>query len=120
MNLYRDGVFVHEVDDQTCVAAAVQATLNLIRLNEDGHEPDVSTTSQRRLYDRIVALTTDEDSHVGGTGPGGWAALLTEEGYPTRSGRTLANDRHARRRQGHPGAPAARSGSWPGPASTRG
>ena len=82
VNLYRDGVFVHEVDDQTCVAAAVQATLNLIRLNEEGREPDVSATSQRTLYDRIVALTTDEDSHVGGTGPGGWAALLTEEGYP--------------------------------------
>ena len=82
VNLYREGVFVHEVDDQTCVAAAVQATLNLIRLNEDGGEPDVSATSQRTLYDRIVALTTDEDSHVGGTGPGGWAALLTEEGYP--------------------------------------
>jgi hypothetical protein len=82
MNLYREGVFVHEIDDQTCVAAAVQATLNLIRLNEDGLEPDVSATSQRTLYDRIVALTTDEDSHVGGTGPGGWAALLTEEGYP--------------------------------------
>jgi hypothetical protein len=56
--------------------------LNLIRLGEDGAEPDVSTTSQRKLYDRIVALTTYEDSHVGGTGPGGWAALLTEEGYP--------------------------------------
>ncbi len=82
VNLYRDGVFVHEVDDQTCVAAAVQATLNVIRLNEEGLEPDVSATSQRTLYDRIVALTTDEDSHVGGTGPGGWAALLTEEGYP--------------------------------------
>jgi len=82
MNLYREGVFVHEVDDQTCVAAAVQGMLNLIRLGEDGAEPDVSTTSQRALYDRIVALTTHEDSHVGGTGPGGWAALLTEEGYP--------------------------------------
>ncbi len=56
--------------------------LNLIRLGEDGAEPDVSATSQRTLYDRIVALTTHEDSHVGGTGPGGWAALLTEEGYP--------------------------------------
>jgi len=82
MNLYQDGVFVHEVDDQTCEAAAVQSMLNLIRLTEDGREPDVSETSQRALYDRIAALTTYEDSHVGGTGPGGWAALLTEEGYP--------------------------------------
>jgi len=81
MNLYREGVFVHEVDDQTCEAAAVQSMLNLIRLTEDGREPDVSETSQRALYDRIAALTTYEDSHVGGTGPGGWAALLTEEGY---------------------------------------
>jgi hypothetical protein len=82
VNLYREGVFVHEVDDQTCVAAAVQGMLNLIRLTEDGRAPDVSDASQRALYDRIVALTTFEDSHVGGTGPGGWAALLTEEGYP--------------------------------------
>jgi len=82
VNLYREGVFVHEVDDQTCVAAAVQGMLNLIRLTEDGREPDVAEASQRALYDRIVALTTFEDSHVGGTGPGGWAALLTEEGYP--------------------------------------
>lgn len=82
MNLYREGVFVHEVDDQTCVAAAVQSMLNLIRLVEDGATPDVSETSQRALYDRIEKLTTYEDSHNGGTGPGGWAALLTEEGYP--------------------------------------
>jgi hypothetical protein len=82
MNLYREGVFVHEVDDQTCVAAAVQGMLNLIRLVEDGATPDVSETSQRALYDRIEKLTTYEDSHNGGTGPGGWAALLTEEGYP--------------------------------------
>lgn len=82
MNLYREGVFVHEVDDQTCVAAAVQGMLNLIRLGEDGREPDVSEASQRALYDRIEELTTFEDSHNGGTGPGGWAALLTEEGYP--------------------------------------
>ena len=82
MNLYREGVFVHEVDDQTCVAAAVQSMLNVIRLGEDGREPDATTTSQRALYDRIVELTTWEDSHNGGTGPGGWAALLTEEGYP--------------------------------------
>lgn len=82
MNLYRDGVFVHEVDDQTCVAAAVQGMLNLIRLAEDDRQPDLSPTLQRALYDRIVALTTYDDSHNGGTGPGGWAALLTEEGYP--------------------------------------
>ena len=82
VNLYRDGVFVHEVDDQTCVAAATQSMLNVIRLVEDGRKPDVSTKSQRALYARIVKLTTHEDSHVGGTGPGGWAALLTEEGYP--------------------------------------
>jgi hypothetical protein len=82
MNLYQDGVFVHEVDDQTCVAAAVQSMLNVIRLGEDGRKPDVSTKTQRALYARIVELTTHEDSHVGGTGPGGWAALLTEEGYP--------------------------------------
>jgi hypothetical protein len=82
LNLYRDGVFVHEVDDQTCVAAAVQSMLNVIRLIEDDRKPDVSTKTQRALYARIVELTTSEDSHVGGTGPGGWAALLTEEGYP--------------------------------------
>jgi hypothetical protein len=34
------------------------------------------------LYRRIEQLTTWKDSHNGGTGPGGWAALLTEKGYP--------------------------------------
>jgi hypothetical protein len=80
-NLYRDGVFVHEVDDQSCVAAAAQNMLNVIRLVEDGREPDTTPDTQLALYDRIVELTTREDSHNGGTGPGGWAALLTEEGY---------------------------------------
>jgi hypothetical protein len=82
MNLYREGVFVHEVEKNACVAAAVQNTLNVIRLVETGREPDVSDQTQRGLYDRIVELTTWEDSHNGGTGPGGWAAALTELGYP--------------------------------------
>jgi len=82
MNLYEEGVFVHEVDDQSCVAAAAQGMLNVIRLVEDGREPDASDLTQQALYDRIVELTTAEDSHSGGTGPGGWAALLSEEGYP--------------------------------------
>jgi hypothetical protein len=82
MNLYRRGVFVHQVDKDACVAAAVQNTLNVIRLREDGRKPDVSAKTQLALYDRLVGLTTAKDSHNGGTGPGGWAALLTEEGYP--------------------------------------
>jgi hypothetical protein len=82
MNLYREGVFVHQVNKETCVAAAVQNMLNVIRLGEEGRQPDVSDDGQLSLYDRIVELTTWEDSHNGGTGPGGWAALLTEEGYP--------------------------------------
>jgi hypothetical protein len=81
MNLYRAGVFVHEVDKKSCVAAAVQQMLNVIRLGEDGRRPDVSHATQRTLHDRIAKLTTWEDSHNGGTGPGGWAAVLTEEGY---------------------------------------
>jgi hypothetical protein len=82
MNLYRAGVFVHQVDKDACVAAAAQNMLNVIRLVEDGRAPDVSDRTQRALYRRIVELTTWEDSHNGGTGPGGWAALLTQEGYP--------------------------------------
>ncbi len=82
MNLYRAGVFVHQVDKETCVAAAVQNTLNVIRVVEERRRPDRSERTQRALYERIVALTTRDDSHNGGTGPAGWAALLTEEGYP--------------------------------------
>lgn len=82
MNLYRKGVFVHEYDKKSCVAAAALTMLNVIRLVEEGRKSDVSTTTQRALYARIVKLTTKDDSHNGGTGPGGWAALLTEEGYP--------------------------------------
>lgn len=82
IDLYREGVFVHEVDDQSCVAAAVQGTLNVIRAVEQGTPPDVSDETQRALHARIVELTTPDDSHNGGTGPGGWAAALTELGYP--------------------------------------
>ncbi len=82
MNLYRKGVFVHQYGKEWCVAAAALGMLNVIRLVEDGRKPDISVKTQRALYARIVKLTTKEDSHVGGTGPGGWAALLTAEGYP--------------------------------------
>ncbi len=82
MNLYRAGVFVHQADKDACVAAAAQNMLNVIRLVEDGRAPDTSAKTQRALYNRIVKLTTTEDSHNGSTGPGGWAALLTKKGYP--------------------------------------
>jgi hypothetical protein len=82
MNLYRKGVFVHQFDKESCVAAAALNMLNVIRLVEDGQKPDVSVKTQRALEARIAKLTTEEDSHNGGTGPGGWAALLGEEGYP--------------------------------------
>ncbi|MFH1475232.1 MAG: hypothetical protein ABIG85_05165 [Chloroflexota bacterium] len=82
MNLYRKGVFVHQYDKESCVAAAALNMLNVIRLVEDGRKPDISTETQRALYARIVKLTTNEDSHNGGTGPSGWAALLAAEGYP--------------------------------------
>ena len=82
MNLYRKGVFVHQVNKDACVAAAVQNTLNVIRVVEEKKKPDTSTRTQLALYERIVELTTRKDSHNGGTGPGGWAAILTEEGYP--------------------------------------
>ena len=120
MNLYEEGVFVHEVDDQSCVAAAAQGMLNVIRLVEDGREPDASDLTQQALYDRIVELTTADDSHNGGTGPGGWAALLSEEGYPyeVRAYESrLAACAPPRRRCA---SPAARSASSPGRASTRG
>jgi hypothetical protein len=82
MNLYRKGVFVHQAGKEWCVAAAALGMLNVIRLREEGRAPDVSAATQRALMARIEGLTTWEDSHDGGTGPGGWAALLTAEGYP--------------------------------------
>ncbi len=82
VNLYRRGVFVHQVNKEACVAAAVQNMLNVIRSVEERRKPDVSARTQRALYARIVALTSHADSHNGGTGPGGWADLLTQEGYP--------------------------------------
>jgi len=82
INLYRKGVFVHQGDKDACVAAAAQNMLNVIRRVEEGRAPDTSEKTQQALYRRIVALTTREDSHNGGTGPGGWARLLTEKGYP--------------------------------------
>jgi hypothetical protein len=82
MNLYRKGVFVHQATKETCVAAAAQNMLNVIRFVEEGRKPDRTSRSQLALYNRIARLTTWEDAHNGGTGPGGWAALLTEKGYP--------------------------------------
>jgi hypothetical protein len=82
MNLYQKGVFVHQVNKDTCVAAAVQNTLNVIRAVEEDRKPDVTAKTQLALYAGTKKLTTRTDSHNGGTGPGGWAALLTEKGYP--------------------------------------
>jgi hypothetical protein len=82
MNLYRKGVFVHQYHKESCEATAALNMLNVIRLVEDGRAPDVSVKTQRALQARLVKLTTFEDSHVGGTGPAAWAALLTEQGYP--------------------------------------
>jgi hypothetical protein len=82
MNLYRKGAFVHQAGKEWCVAAAALGMLNVIRLREEGQTPVVSAAAQRALMNRIEGLTTREDSHNGGTGPGGWAALLTAEGYP--------------------------------------
>jgi hypothetical protein len=82
MSLYRDGVFVHQADEEWCAAAAVQNMLNVIRLGEEGRPPDGTAATQRAIYDRVVELTTPEDSHNGGTGPAGWAAYLSDAGYP--------------------------------------
>ena len=101
MNLYRDGVFVHEVDDQTCVAAAVQGMLNVIRLDEDGRKPDVSARSQRgalrpdRGADDLRGLPQRRHRarRLGGPADRG--------GLPVRGpGVPVANDRDARRRHG--------------------
>lgn len=82
MNLYRKGVFVHQVDKESCEAAAIQNMLNVLRLVEDGTPPDTSAKTQRAIYARVTKLTSYADSHNGGTGPLGWARYLSEKGYP--------------------------------------
>ncbi len=64
-------IFVSEVTDKLCAAAAVQMTVELVT-----GKVDRSERTQLQIHDLEVELTTRADSHNGGTGPLGMAATI--------------------------------------------
>ncbi|HEU4673939.1 MAG TPA: hypothetical protein VFS32_13670 [Candidatus Limnocylindrales bacterium] len=65
-------IFVSEVTDKLCAAAAVQMTVEIVT-----GRTDRSDRTQRRIHDLEVELTTRADSRNGGTGPLGMAATIS-------------------------------------------
>lgn len=75
IDLYRPGTFVSQMNRDYCMAGAVQNMLNII-----GPGIDLSTGYQQQIGATIVSLTTPQDSHNGGFGPGGWALTMARLG----------------------------------------
>jgi hypothetical protein len=74
-DIYRPGSFVSQTDRYGCMAGAVQNMLNII-----GPTVDLSPARQEEISKVIASLTTREDSHDGGSGPGGWALAMEQLG----------------------------------------
>jgi hypothetical protein len=97
-------VFVSELEDKWCAAAAVQIALNIT-----GDRIDTSRARQIRILDTLHAVTTRSDSHNGGTGPLGMVTTLERMGavnyelriYDTRAD-ALRGAAKAIARTGHP------------------
>ena len=103
----------------TCVAAAAQNALTVIRLGEEGLAPDLSGKTHPALTTGIVELPTWEDSHKGGAGPGGWSAVPERLGHDTnRQGAQVHRDLldHGSRAGARPAAEAG--GERPRPSRT--
>jgi hypothetical protein len=75
MDVYRPGTFVSQMNRDYCMAGAVQNMVNII-----GPESDLTTAKQKEIGGLIVSLTTKDDSHNGGFGPGGWALTMPQLG----------------------------------------
>ncbi len=68
-------VFVSELEDKWCAAAAVQIALNIT-----GNRIDTSRARQVRILDTLHAVTARTDSHNGGAGPLGMVTTLEQMG----------------------------------------
>jgi hypothetical protein len=68
-------VFVSELENTWCAAAAVQIVLNIT-----GDRVDTTRARQVRILDTLRATTTRVDSHNGGAGPLGMVATLERFG----------------------------------------
>ena len=75
MDIYRPGTFVSQTNRDYCMAGAIQNMVNII-----GPDIDLTATRQKEIAALIVSLTTRDDSHNGGFGPGGWALAMPQLG----------------------------------------
>ena len=97
-------VFVSELTDKWCAAAAVQIALNIT-----GDRIDTSRARQVRILNTLHAVTTRADSRNGGTGPLGMVTTLERMGdvnyalriYDTRAD-ALRGAAKAIAKTGHP------------------
>ena len=75
MDIYKPGTFVSQMSRDYCMAGAIQNMVNII-----GPDIDLTTGKQQAIGKMIVSLTTKDDSHNGGFGPGGWALTMAQLG----------------------------------------
>ena len=75
MDIYRPGTFVSQANRDYCMAGAIQNMVNII-----GPGSDQTTIRQQQIANLAGSLTTRDDSHNGGFGPGGWALTMPQLG----------------------------------------
>jgi hypothetical protein len=75
IDLYVPGSFVSQMNREYCMAGAVQNMVNII-----GPKVDLTTATQQKIGDTLVANTTAQDSYDGGFGPNGWALTMPKLG----------------------------------------
>lgn len=75
MDIYKDGIFVSQMDKHACTAGATQNMLNLI-----GPKVDTSVAFQKEISSMLIGYTSSTDSLNGGYGPQGWATTMTKLG----------------------------------------
>jgi len=75
IDVYRPGTFVSQMNRDYCMAGAIQNMVNII-----GPGSDQTTVRQQQIANLAASLTTRDDSHNGGFGPGGWALSMPQLG----------------------------------------
>ena len=75
IDVYRPGTFVSQMNRDYCMAGAIQNMVNII-----GPGSDQTTVRQQQIANLAASLTTRDDSHNGGFGPGGWALTMPQLG----------------------------------------
>ena len=94
VDLYREGIHVRQVNNQTCVATSIQMMANIM----DSRKPDRTKQRQLDLYQfaRGASRTASVAGQVGITASG-WANALNELGYGKYKSMTLPSREKALR-----------------------